>query len=379
MKRSLGILALGIMIGVLAGQSSPQVEPNAEADAQPARKVATKAPGPIVREAQRAMEAEEYAKAEALLSEAMKLLPGEASLPYNLGVARYRQGDFTGAGEAFSRAAELANDPNLRARSAFNQGTSTYAQALKHLQDGQANESLEQPLKDSIDLVGNSLEQLKGAIDADPTDRDARANAELAHRLLKQLEEIQQQMQQQQQQDQQQSSDEQESQDEQQQSSQQNQEQSEQQQQQQDQQSQGGEQQDEQQQDQEQPQSGEQQSEEQQSEEQQQAQQGEQQEQEQDSQSQSKQEQEQEQQSESEQQAQPQQGEQNEQQGEADQQESESEADDGQEREGTPREGQMTREQAERLLQMVRDKQRERRAAQAAKRAASREPAVRDW
>jgi Ca-activated chloride channel family protein len=310
-----------------------------------AREVGAASPDALVREAQRALDSEQFADAERLLAEAARLMPGEASLPYNLGVARYRQGDYAGAAKAFTRAAELANDANLRARAAFNQGTSTYAQALKSLEGGQGGADVEEPLKESMDLVGNSLEQLKTAIEADPKDRDARANAELAHRLLKQLEAMQQQMQQQQQQQQQE----------------QNKEQSD-----------------------EQSQSEHDQQQQSTSDDQQEQEQKQQQQQEQQSQEQGdengepqRQEQQQEQEQQGEEEQQPQQQPQS-----ADEQQEQDESEAGeelQERQGQPREGAMTREQAERLLQMVRDKQRERRAVLAAQRASSHKPSARDW
>src|SRR5690554_1354605 len=95
--------------------STPQAEPAAAevVTGEPTVKV-----DDLVRGARKALDAQDYAAAEMLLSEATKLDPSEPSLSYNLGVARFRQGDFEGAARAFSRAAELSNDANLRAKAA---------------------------------------------------------------------------------------------------------------------------------------------------------------------------------------------------------------------------------------------------------------------
>ena len=344
MKKWLANLALACTAIALMGQAKSQAP---TADLEAAAVAPERAPDELLREAQAALETQQYVEAEKLLAEASRLMPGEASLPYNLGIARYRLGDFTGAAEAFTRAAELANDPDLKARSVFNQGTSTYAQALKQMNDPEAMTDVENSLQQSIDLVGDSFDQLKHAIEVNPADRDARANAELAHRLLKRLEELQEQMQQQQQQQQQ------------------NQEQQEQQQDQNQQQQQQQQQQQHQQQQQQQQGEGEKQ-EQQQSQNQQQSEQEQQQDQQQQSDQQSGEEEQQ-----NEQQDQPEQGD--------EQEEQASVEEDEQRGEGEERQVRMTREQAERLLQMVRDKQRERRAALAAQRGANRKPAARDW
>jgi Ca-activated chloride channel family protein len=336
---------LGICAGALFGRPVSAQQAEVSPKTEPAEVTNTSPTGPrspftIVREAQQALDTEQFAHAEALLSEAMEALPAEASLPYNLGVARFRQGDFQGAAEAFTRASELAADPNLAARAAFNQGTSTYADALRRMNDEAGLADVGQSIEQSKQLVGDSLDQLKHAIESNPQDHDARANAELAHRLLKKLEELQQQMQQQQQQQNQ---------------------------------NQDQQDQDQQDSDQQQDQQQQQQGGEQENQDQQQSQDAENQNQNQNESQNQEQEQEQQQsQGETEQ-------EENQEQQSAEAESRQDERPSGEQREGQPREGSMTREQAERLLQMVRDKQRERRAALAAQRGGNQKPAAKDW
>ncbi len=129
---------------------------------------------------------------------------------YNAGVSMYRASEFALARELFAAAAERAK-AGVAARSMYNRGTTSYAEALRAMQDAQGASpagspggSGQSPQSDimgaTIQSLERSLRELKDAVRADPTDADARANAELAHRVLKELKRQQQQQQQQQQQ-----------------------------------------------------------------------------------------------------------------------------------------------------------------------------------
>ncbi|MHC5003396.1 MAG: tetratricopeptide repeat protein, partial [Planctomycetota bacterium] len=134
-------------------------------------------------------------------------LPDVPQLPYNLGVARYRAGDYVGAAEAFRRALDMADDRELREASLFNLGNAAHARAREALEGGDDPAAAGNQLQDATERLGEAFDHYRDALRLDPTDQDARANAELTWRLLKQLEQLQQQMQQQQgdqQQDQQQ-------------------------------------------------------------------------------------------------------------------------------------------------------------------------------
>jgi cobalamin biosynthesis protein CobT len=135
---------------------------------------------------------------------------------YNAGVARFRAGDFASAGQLFARAAERAN-ASTAARSIYNRGTSRYAEAIAAMQTGERGVAADaEPdgastgapnTEQVIASLEAALRDLKDAARADPSNVDARANAELAHRVLKQLKQQQQQQQQQNQDQQQQNQD----------------------------------------------------------------------------------------------------------------------------------------------------------------------------
>ena len=125
---------------------------------------------------------------------------------YNAGVSMYRASEFALARELFAAAAERAK-AGVAARSMYNRGTTSYAEALRAMQDAQGASpagspggSGQSPQSDimgaTIQSLERSLRELKDAVRADPTDADARANAELAHRVLKELKQQQQQQQQ---------------------------------------------------------------------------------------------------------------------------------------------------------------------------------------
>jgi len=122
---------------------------------------------------------------------------------YNAGVEMYRAGELELARELFATAASRAKAA-IAARSMYNRGTTSYAEAVQAMKG--ASESGQSPAdaqKAVIETLERSLRELKDAARADPSNADARANAELAYRVLKELKK-QQDQQQQQKQDQQQ-------------------------------------------------------------------------------------------------------------------------------------------------------------------------------
>ena len=124
---------------------------------------------------------------------------------YNAGVSMYRAGELELARDLFAAAAERAK-AGVAARSMYNRGTTSYAEAVRAMEsagraDGSTNPQELQ--KEVIDTLERSRRELTDAARADPRNTDARANAELAHRVLKELKKQQEQQQQQQQQQQQ--------------------------------------------------------------------------------------------------------------------------------------------------------------------------------
>ena len=77
----------------------------------------------LVEAAEQAMSEGRFREALDLYDDAGTLWPEKAAIPYNMGVAAYRQGDLARAAELFDQARLLAEDPSLRARSAYNLGT----------------------------------------------------------------------------------------------------------------------------------------------------------------------------------------------------------------------------------------------------------------
>ena len=159
----------------------------------------------LVEAAQQAMVAERYHDASDLYEKAGSLLPEAAEIPYNMGVAAYRQGDLARAVELFDQARLLARDPSMQARTAYNLGTASAGQAMQ----SQALDPAvaESRLQGATETLRSAMKHFREAIAADPLDQDERANGELAWTWLQQLEELQEQMQQQGQENQEQDQD----------------------------------------------------------------------------------------------------------------------------------------------------------------------------
>ena len=128
----------------------------------------------------------------------------KAETLFNLGVERYRMGDLEAARTLFSAAATRGS-ASVAARAMYNRGTTRYVESLPADASPTASRAAlgAGTPSQSTEVLERALQELKDAIRADPTNRDARANAELAYRRLKELKQEQQQDQQQQDQQQQ--------------------------------------------------------------------------------------------------------------------------------------------------------------------------------
>lgn len=269
----------------------------------------------LVLEGNRAFGDGDYQTALAGYNEAEVLLPEAPELSYNKGVAHYKLNELDKARDAFQRAL-LTRDPALEADIKYNLGNVAHGQALEKLSS----------LQEAIDLLKQSIGHYRDALELDPEDEDAKTNINMAQLLIKDLlDKLKKQQEQQQNQQQDQDCDN--------------------------------------------PQNQDQQNQDQQQQNQQnQNQQQDQQQQEQSEQSQSQQQQQQEPSEQKDEQNQDGQlGSDQEQQPEEQQQRQASEA-----REMTP-------EEAARLLQSVRDKERKRRDELAKRRRANRRPVLKDW
>ena len=295
-----------------------------------------------------------------------------AELYYDKGVALYEQASFELARSAFDEAMNRATDNELRAYSAYNYGNALFQETMQGLEGTSevSGESI-QAIEDAKSHIQQSLNHYRDAIQQDSSDIDARTNGEIAWHLLKQLEHMQEQMEQQQKEQQQQQEDanNQEQDQEEQDSSGQEQEQQDgrDNEEQDDQESEQGEQQNQSNEDGQQQDSDSEESDQQPNDQNESS----------DEEAESDEQQEQSQQHEGDQQEQDQQL----QDGELEIAEQQEELQEGEEREGqVKREGnRLSKDETNRLLQLIRDKEKERRQAIAARKAKNRKPVTKDW
>lgn len=97
-------------------------------------------------------------------------------LAYNRGVAYYRKGDRALAVDCFTKAL-LTRDIALEAKAKFNLGNCAYADALDKQDD----------LNEALSKLKVAIAYYKEAIAADPADMDAKVNIETAQLLMKHL------------------------------------------------------------------------------------------------------------------------------------------------------------------------------------------------
>ncbi|NOT01655.1 MAG: tetratricopeptide repeat protein [Phycisphaerales bacterium] len=278
---------------------------------------ATQGAEELVRSANAAYASGEYQEALQLYGYADVVKPESAEVAYNRGVTLYKMGDYVAARGALNKALST-RDLALEAKAKFNLGNVAYSSALEKTSAPQ----------EAIELLKQAIGHYRDSLAVNPADEDALANIQSSQLLIKDLlDKLKQQQEQQQNQDQQQQGD------------------------------------------QNQPQQDPQQDQSQQ-------------EQEDQSQQQDQQQQEKEkQQGEESQQEQQQDGSQGEadQKGELDRRQEQSEEDQQQAGETPSDVQEMTREEAERLLQSVRDREKERRDAKAQRMRARRVPVSKDW
>lgn len=119
-----------------------------------------------------------------------RVVPGEQlhhELSYNLAVAEYRKGNIDAAELLFVEGAE-ASSATLAADSRYNLGNCQYAKALQ---------AAEKDKSAAIDLLRKAISNYRSGLRAKPNNPDARANIELAGELIRRLEQQQTQEEQQ--------------------------------------------------------------------------------------------------------------------------------------------------------------------------------------
>ena len=159
----------------------------------------------LLQKARESLGEDRYPEALDLYIAATDRRPLDERLQFNLGVAAYRAGDLETSSRAFERAS-AGEDPIITQSALFNRGNVSYRTALESVERArdaqsreQATEGMANPatLDEPIDALNQALSHYRDAIICSPDTRDARRNAELAHRLRKALEEKQEEQQQQ--------------------------------------------------------------------------------------------------------------------------------------------------------------------------------------
>ncbi|MEI6272506.1 MAG: tetratricopeptide repeat protein, partial [Phycisphaerae bacterium] len=155
-----------------------------------------------VKNGEMALKKEDWNNAALELQEALTLNPNSKELTYNLGIAKFRQGDFAEAEKLFKDSAETTS-ADLAAKSMFNEGNAIYANAVKNLEQSKTQTNPNMPpsagspqepapdLEKGIEKVQKAFTHFKDALAATPQDDDSAVNAETALKLLKIMKEEQ--------------------------------------------------------------------------------------------------------------------------------------------------------------------------------------------
>lgn len=133
----------------------------------------------LAEQGSQAVAAGEYAKALDYYSQATAAEPDNLELKYNQAVALYRSGDVDAARQQFAEAT-ATKDRGLEARARFNLANCDYADALR---------LAEQDREAAKAKAKSAISHYRGALAANSADTDARTNIELAALLLRQLNE----------------------------------------------------------------------------------------------------------------------------------------------------------------------------------------------
>ena len=160
--------------------------------------LAMTSPHSLLEDAETAFAAENWSEAALALDSYIQ----EANVPspeamYDRGIAHYNLGEFEVAAQAFDNAMEASNDTILKSYSAFNLGNAVYNKTMQQLEgtgtEAPSDEDLI-ALEDAQKQIKQVLQSYRSAIASDATDMDARANGELAWQMLQQLDQMQEQM-----------------------------------------------------------------------------------------------------------------------------------------------------------------------------------------
>ena len=163
-------------------------------------------PQELLQSAQTQLNAQQWEDAAATLDELVTIIKEPAAeINYDRGIAHYNLEQYNQAAEAFEEAMSSADDPLLASFCAYNFGNSVYQSTMRDL-EGTTNEMNQEEaikaLEDAKTQLKKTIDSYRRAIAKNTDDMDPRANGELAWKMLQQLDAMQEQMEQQQQQQQ---------------------------------------------------------------------------------------------------------------------------------------------------------------------------------
>ncbi|MCX5665165.1 MAG: hypothetical protein NTY97_10790 [Planctomycetota bacterium] len=185
-------------------QSSPAIpsvttpSKNASQKIEPRKVVDSAAFRAAVAEARKAMDAGDFAAAEKAYAQAIAADSSNSRAQFNQGVAQYKSQNLQGSSESFATAGQIG-DPAVAEGAMFNQGDAAYSGAIKIIDSDdfkepvgasaqdQGNPKRKEAIDAAIEAATRALTHFKDAASADQLDIDARYNAETATRLLKML------------------------------------------------------------------------------------------------------------------------------------------------------------------------------------------------
>ena len=164
-------------------------------------------PQELLQSAQTQLHSQQWEDAAATLDELITIIKEPAAeINYDRGIAHYNLKQYNQAAKAFEEAMASTDDPILASYCAYNFGNAVYQSTMRDL-EGTTNESNQEEaiiaLEDAKTQLKKTIDSYRRAIAKNTDDMDPRANGELAWKMLQQLNAMQEQMEQQQQQQQQ--------------------------------------------------------------------------------------------------------------------------------------------------------------------------------
>ncbi|MCH7813582.1 MAG: hypothetical protein IID40_06130 [Planctomycetes bacterium] len=167
----------------------------------------------MVAAANEAFAGERFDEALAGYEEAASELGDSAELDYNRAAALYKLGRNEVAANLFAKAA-MSDQPDLRRRAKFNWGNCDYATVLEALKQAAPDTGQQPDLPKAIEKLGSAMRHYRDALRTEgetpakaAVDRASRGNIERARRMIDTIQEMMEQQEQQQNQDQDQDQD----------------------------------------------------------------------------------------------------------------------------------------------------------------------------